>query len=77
MLMYELGIFEHLESTYKDLNPNKLGQVIESFTGINQETIKQTYREIIGQRGDSPFNDAKKVSELNKIKIDLKLNKKG
>lgn len=77
MLMYELGIFGYLESTYKDLNPNKLGQVIEAFTEINQETIKQTYREILGQRGDSPFKDTKKVSELNKIIIGLKLNKKG
>lgn len=79
MLMYELGIFDYLKERYEDMNPTRLSQVIESFTGIEQSTIRQYYREIIGERQISKphFDEPKKMSVLNEILLKLKLVKKG
>lgn len=49
MLLYELGIFDYLTKEF-DLKDNyvKLAQIVESFSGIKQDTIRQTYRAIKG-----------------------------
>ena len=69
MLLYELGVFDFLLEKYS-LNDNykKLAQIVESFSGIKQETIRQTYRAIIGvsySEKNNPYNNSKNIEFLN------------
>lgn len=76
MIMYELGIIDFLENRYKNMNPNILGKILETATGINRGTIKHTISEIKGQRGKNPFDDEKKLSMVTERISRLKLIKK-
>ncbi len=62
MLLYELGIIDFLKERYQLDNETKLAQIIESFSGIKQDTIRQTYRAIKGtsnREGNNPYNSTK------------------
>lgn len=68
MLLYELGIFDYLQEKHKLDNETKLAQIIESFSGIKQDTIRQTYRAIIGtstREANNPYNSVKNNTFLN------------
>lgn len=62
MLIHELDIFEHLKKSFPELNNNdtKLAKIVSSFTGINKDTIRQSYRAIIGispNKKNNPYNN--------------------
>ena len=64
LMIYELGIFDYLAEKFKIDNPTKLSQIIESFSGIKQDTIRQPYRAIIGKDPDfrnNPYKNSKNV----------------
>ena len=63
MLLHELGVFDFLIEKHKlKDNYTQLAQIVESFSGIKQDTIRQTYRAILGQslnEKNNPYNKPK------------------
>ncbi len=70
MLINELGIFEYLKREYPTLanNETKLAEVISEFTGLNSETIRPTYRAIVGTSNEdrnNPYKNKSNITYLN------------
>jgi hypothetical protein len=75
----ELGIFEHLEQRYGiEKGHIRLSQILESFTGLNQETIKKAYAGHIGtgNKKNDPFNAVGNREYVEGLLRTMKLNKK-
>lgn len=86
MLLYELEVFDHLERTFPELrgNETKLAKVLSAVTGVGTDSIRQTYRAIIGSSAsdkNNPYgkesNDAFLLSKFKEFGIKMKINKKG
>ena len=65
MLLDELGVFDFLIEKHKlEDNHTRLAQIIESFTGIKQDTVRQTFRAISGQSGSEKNNPYKQIKNV-------------
>jgi hypothetical protein len=75
MILYELGIFELLDSKNElKGNSKKISRLIEAITEINSETIRKTYEAIkVREEGSArdnkndPYKNKKNITSINGI----------
>lgn len=71
MLLHELGIFEFLKTRYNITdNDTKLARIVEGFTGIKKDTIRQPYRAITGKsprEANNPYNNQDNIQVIENV----------
>jgi|688.fasta_scaffold565462_1 hypothetical protein len=82
MVLYEFGFFDHVKEKFPQIanNDTKVAELLSKITGINKDTIRQTYAAIghdKSKRKNNPYNNSDNLAFIINIFNELGLERKS